>query len=727
MANKQIDALKNINFKGNVAEFKEAYNIEIDYLGRNNIRDIKHKQIILADFLHLKNQKEISQKISVKKLTWGYNTFVRYVKEFIKEQNLNYERKKYMKRLKLSGNVKIDKNNYYIYLTVLGTEQKELVHSSKPIEDIIKKKMALFLDKTNKELYFVKGDRGIVKYLRFHFMKKGLKINLVETKEFPIDFFKNLFDDEKIKIYKIELKNTEISIGDEITIYSKMGEGKKYYKKFAQSKILQEDRFDIYDVKKIIFSYKNLENCVIEFRKKKDFNKEIILKGKNQINLPDYIKKIINKENYWYSKLDNKKMLNLLIYNGYIDLYNKAYNKTLTSLMDNLEFNKFLTSNPVKGYRCENPSCNLFNKPVMNEKCSDVKCLKKNKEYIKYHKIELNYEKIIAKTGNSLKKGGFIQRYKTLDENSFELKASSPIIRLENKKGDYAYVLFNKEGLIKEDILKIKRYGLPFLVLNFKGELEQEFGSLIVRNAGDLFLSIIDGDFKPFTKALKQLSKNLYPIKMDAFDESLKAIKSQGNISPNDFEAIIFSLFNLMFPDCIKWGGPKVADGGCIFNLYQNNYLIWDAKRYNTSSLLNYVRHYLEKKDVNYLKRFNESKLVKKNGKLKYYMYITSNTSKTEFISIKDEFRELVKRDADLRKLVLLCINKSELIKFVEFFKKYQREFIDSNKAKFLTIVREGFIKNGGYFYFKTIKEDLEKFIKKRSIVPTAKELRKIV
>ena len=42
-----------------------------------------------------------------------------------------------------------------------------------------------------------------------------------------------------------------------------------------------------------------------------------------------------------------------------------------------------------------------------------------------------------------------------MEDNSFELETHPFIIRLEDEKGNYAYILFNKEGLTKEDIQKI--------------------------------------------------------------------------------------------------------------------------------------------------------------------------------------------------------------------------------------------------------------------------------
>lgn len=726
MANKQIDALKNIGFRGSLNQFQESYKPEIEYLKDRGISDLKYKQILLAYFLHCKNSGEALKKTNVKKLTWRYGTFIKYIREFVKEQNQFYDRKGYEKKIKLSGNVRINKDNYYAYLTILGTEQKELAHSSKPVNDIIKEKMIVFADRTEKEISIIRGNKSLIRQLRFFFLKKGIKIIHIEAKEFPRNFFTKFFNDKNIKVYRIELRNTEISIGDEATIYSKSGEGKRYYQKFVDAGILQKENFGVYDIERIIFSYKNSDNNLLEFKRKRDYTKEIIFKGRGISDIPQYIQEISNKDNYWYSKLDNKKILRILIYNGYIDLYNKSHNKFLERLVEDLKFNNFLTSIPVIGFRCDNPVCRFFHHPTRYRLCPEPTCSRKNKEYIQYHKIELDFKKIIGRTGDSIKKAGFIRKYKTLSENSFELVTDPFIVRLEDAKRSYAYILFNREGLIKEDIQKIKRYGLPFLIINFKGELEQEFGNFVVKDAGDLFLSIINKDFKPFVDALKELSKNIYPIKMDAFNESIKMIKSSQTISANDFEAIVFSFFNLIFPDSVKWGGPKVADGACIFNLYKNEYLIWDAKRYNTSSLLNYVKNNLEKKDIGYLKRFMRSELVKKKGKLKYYLYITSNTLKEEFINIEKEFKEKVKADGELKSLNIFCMNKNELISFVEFIKKNYKNFIECNKAKFLTLLRKGFTKNSNYFSFDLIKEDLKKLIKKQNSVPLAQELRKI-
>ncbi len=726
MGNKQKDALDNLKLRMDMPTFKEVYSEEIDYLKKNKILDLKYNQILLAYFLKLKKRKDISGKLKTNRLRVQYATLIRYLTEFTERQNQYYVDRGYNKKIKLSGKTKINRSNYYFYITILGDEQKELVRSSKKIENVIKGKFVIFVDKEKKEIIFIGGEKGLINQVKFLFFKKGIKEDKVEPKEFPKDFFNDFFSDKDIKVYKIDLKNTEISIGDETVIYSKKGEGKRYYNKFMDSGILRKDNFGVHDIESMSFTYKKSNNYFLKLNKKRGYTKEVLLKGDNKEMLPSYLKKVIDKENFWYSKLDNRKMLKILIYNGYIGLYDKSYNKALMKLVDNLELNNFLRHEQVMGYRCKNPRCKMCYRPTNSKICSKEDCKGENEKYIKYYKVDLDFQKIISKTGNSIKKGGFIQRYKTLDEGAFELNRGQVVVRLEDKNGHYAYILFNKEGLSDEEISKIKRYGLPFLVLNFKGELDQEFGKLVSRDAGELFVSIIDRDFNPFIDALKELSENLYPIKVDAFEESLKELKSSTTYSPNDFEAIIFSLFNLMFPESTKWGGPNVADGACMFNPYKKEYLIWDAKRYNLSSLLDYVRHNLQKKDLNYLKKFNKSELVKKNGKLKYYLYITSNTKKQEFNQIKDEFNQLVRRDVELKKIRLLCIDKPELIKLAQFFKRRQKALIEKDGPKFLTIIRKGFCDNGGYFLFNSIKDELEDYIRVSNKVPLARELRKI-
>lgn len=722
MGNTQKDALDNIGFKGKIEEFKESYSEELTYLIENKIRELRYKQIILAYFLRLKKIKKTLEKKKTKNLKVRFGTFERYLKDFIKKQNKFYEEKEYSKKIELSRCIKLNKDNYYFYITVLGEAQQKLKYSSKKQENIIKNNMALFIDKEKQELNFIGWEKGIQTQLGFFLRNKGIKLDSKEVRELPKDFFINLFDDSSIKIYKIELENTEISIGDEATIYSRAGEGKKYYKKFVESGIITKEGFDMYDLKKITFSYNEVGGYSIEFKKKKDYVKKIRASGCNMKILPRYIRNVVEKDCHWYSERDASKMLRILIYNGYLKLYDKSYNKALTRILQTPELINFLRLIPIKGYRCKKQGCGLAYRPINTKIC--LECEGENEEYIKYHKIHLYFKKIISKTGNSIKKGGFVQNYKTMRDNSFELETNPYIIRLKDKDENYAYILFNENGLTKEDIEKMKRYGLPFLILNFKGELEEEFGNMVSRNAEELFLSIILKDFNPLTKALKELSRNIYPIKIDAFKESLKQIKSSQESSPNDFEAIIFSFFNLIFPNCIKWGGPSVADGGCILNTYKNEYMVWDAKRYNLSSLLDYVRNNLKKKDLNYLKKINKNERVKKNGKLRYYLYVTSNTKKPEFMQIKDEFLQLVKGDKELNKIQLICINKRDIIKLAEFFKKNQQEII-GKRNKFLTIIRKGFSSNEGYFYFDTIKKELRELVKIKRITPLARELRK--
>ena len=101
----------------------------------------------------------------------------------------------------------------------------------------------------------------------------------------------------------------------------------------------------------------------------------------------------------------------------------------------------------------------------------------------------------------------------------------------------FSYILMNQQGLKKEEIESIGRAGIPVLILIFKGELRGKLGKFILRDAGELFISVIENNFKPFENALKELK-----IQHVVIDSLMKC-----GIMDDDYNG------QKQFVDCLCW------------------------------------------------------------------------------------------------------------------------------------------------------------------------------
>ena len=460
------EALNCIGYSGNFSEFKESRSKELATIKEFKIDKTGYREILLANFIFRKDRGE-GYREPLKKVTWTYKTSIKYVREFIKSQN-DYLVKTSDRKLELASKIKLNAKNYYFYIRVLDTGQIAKKNHSNKSDKIIIGMIGIFISKENKEFYFISNTKTYLQQLKFNFMKGGIIFkDDYEKKEIPKEFFSEFFSDNNIEIFKIDLNSTEISIADKIVIYSKNGEGSKYYNKFKKTKIIDEKEFGIHDLGSVFFRYNKL-NYRLSFNRKKDMTVDIRLMEGDKRLLPRYVQRIIDKEVRWTSKLSKRKILKLLIYKGYIDLYNKTYNRQLNLFLEDLDFKKYLKIVPEIRYTCETKGCEKVGKRFSSKKCTE--CKQYGKKRIAFYRVLLDYNKIISETGRSLKKKGFFTNYKKMRKKYLGLRESNQVLQILDKEKNFSYIIINQQGLDEKEIEKIKTYGIPLMIINFKGE-----------------------------------------------------------------------------------------------------------------------------------------------------------------------------------------------------------------------------------------------------------------
>ena len=152
----------------------------------------------------------------------------------------------------------------------------------------------------------------------------------------------------------------------------------------------------------------------------------------------------------------------------------------------------------------------------------------------------------------------------------------------------------------------------------------------------------------------------------------------------NEFEWLTFNILSYMFPISSKWGGKSLPDGIIGFDKDDKKFAFWDAKKYDYTKLSNYAKKRKGGigKDVKYVLKSIEEEDTYEEGKLRYYIFVTSNTQKSDFLELRGILDQKVENERDrsnlFKKLKLIkfcCINLPELVKLgaiVEEKKSYE-------------------------------------------------------
>ncbi len=178
-----------------------------------------------------------------------------------------------------------------------------------------------------------------------------------------------------------------------------------------------------------------------------------------------------------------------------------------------------------------------------------------------------------------------------------------------------------------------------------------------------------------------------------------------------------------------------LADGAC--SLIKGNgieFVLWDAKRYTTEQLSTYVQNTEKRnkfpktisKDIKYMLQFENNFKIKQHGGLKYYIFVTYDTSENDFVKARNSLKAQIKKTKNKnflsKNIHICCINKYELIKMVDYLTQ-NNIFLHGNQKIFHTAFKMALRKNQGFFKFEEMKSTLD--LNKTPILPTPEELRK--
>jgi hypothetical protein len=686
---------------------------------------ISPKKILLAYCLRNIKESTKTKIMNVEEVKFRKNKLIHSLDSFIKRFNLVAKRTSMRLGDPWIAKVKSE-DAFLIYLPRINTSytQKKTKTKANYLNTNRGFFSGLYISKKDKKIYYFRMSKFVYNWVKW-FLKAKLKVKFEspKVKKYTPKLLNQLINGKLIKIFRIEVKYPEIDESDSIIINSKKGTAQNYQKKISSALNITKKIPSVYDIGYIILSYNGQQKIKIKFQRKKDYYINFECNYIYERQVPPKILPYMGENVLLTDKVNEKSLLNAMIQREYMDKfdYNNPY---LRPLIDNLEKIKLISIKPSIRYYCINPSCpfTIENKqPSENPKCA-CGTLSDNKE-INYYGISINEDKMKKLLSQGFKKIGF-GKYKTMPKNYLGFK-NSLIIRIEDQ-GKYLFILVNKKGLDDKEIENLRLLGIPFFIINLKGETNstmEGFGSI---TSAELMISILKDDFKNIKSIIDQAKTHSNIIRQKSFDEALKKIKKR-SINPLTFERAVFSLLNYIFPECQKWGGPKLPDGSFPFNGNKIKYLLWDAKRYNTSSLLKYVKDKAVKKDIRYMIKFNNNKIIKKFGSVKYYLFVTSNTKKDEFLSVKRELKKQIetsKRKPKLKGIKVICINKDNLKKLAEYFNKNQIKITEKHH-NFINMFREELTQNEGYLNFRLFKPKIDILISQEVTYPNESEIRK--
>lgn len=713
------DAFSLIAFPNDKIEFLKNYKKYLEIVSSDPKNLLTYSNIVTSYCLAQIEDKILTNTKEAKKINFGFKRFKKSMNRFVESYNEKPKKKKLHVEFK---QLKKD-NGFLAFFSHLRVSNIQQIRKSKINEKDIQEYFCLYISKNLNKCYFYKGSKWLINLLSWWLMSK-LRIKFIDhsIKEYKKEDLNNFLTDKEIKIYELGLNNTELGISDKVIIKSRKGEGIKYYNKLKESSILPKKGISIYDLDYISFSYKNNKKLKLNFLRKKGHMIQLELPSHFKEEIPPAIKILLGERILLFDKIDEKIFIKRFIHRQYLDKYDIA-NPFIKPIIEKLKGIKLISITPNYKYFCTDPKCPylLDRRFLPSPLCPCGKL--STQKFISHYDIKIEYENLSKLIGRNLKDNGF-DSYKNMPKNYLEFK-NSPILRLEKDK-QYLYVLINKEGLSDEDVELLKTNGIPLLIINLKGEITSTFKEFESVDSGELVYSVINKDYSLLKKVLTDVEKNIFSLKLESFEQAIKNL-SKENLTPSLFEKSVFAIFNLMFNNCQRWGGPNLADGSFPLPANRINYLIWDAKRYTISSLLDYVDKKSLKKDIKYMEKFNENKIIQDFGSIKFYLFVTSNTQKSEFMGMKDSIKKQIKQTRTEKKLKgvqVLCMDKESLLKLANFFKEHKEKLFEK-RDQFSKIIKQGLKLNDGYFDFELIKLNLEELLKEDKIYPLPKELRK--
>jgi hypothetical protein len=586
-----------------------------------------------------------------------------------------------------------------------------------------RKLFAVLLDNKNNHLIFYRTKRQILNFIKWWLRaKKRVITNDSEPMQVKSKKLHSLLT-KGIKTYLIEVLRTEFGSGESIIIKSNKGKAMDQLDAYTKEEIVKPISVD--NIKSVRLSIKGDSKATLYFDRE-GVGKSISFFGKDNSELPKEIQQIINERQVIFDTVQPYEILKNAIYKGQIE---NCYMRIpeIRDKVNNLCNDKLVKKRKIKLYFCPNLECDRKT-PSLKRIC---KCgVKSNKGFEISTEIKIIRKNFIKKTRKLLneinvKSELYSAKMLQLGRQDFAIKV--------NCANTHFYLYFSRNGLGKKKLQQIKTLGKPVIIIKFKGEVESNLDGLASEEGINFLQILINNDKQKLKQLINSAKEKSIILINEAFKEAFKEVKKGELPNPQNFENQMFSIFNYLFPYNQQLGGKKLADGVFGFKEQVIDFVLWDAKRYTKTKLADYVKQNSKprkkfagkiSKDLNYMLKFETNKRIKKHGGLKYYLFVTWDTKKEDFVKAKEELQtQLKKTNAKWLKnktIHISCVDKSQLIKLVQYLQR-EKAILQNNRCKFYKTFKKGLRTNNGYFEFDKIKNELEKIT--QSVYPERQDL----
>jgi hypothetical protein len=206
----------------------------------------------------------------------------------------------------------------------------------------------------------------------------------------------------------------------------------------------------------------------------------------------------------------------------------------------------------------------------------------------------------------------------------------------------------------------------------------------------------------------------------------------------NQYEILAYSILNYLFLIADKWGGKSLPDGILGIGAKENRrFIFWDAKCYDDTKLSQYAKKTKAAKDIQYIIKSLEQEDTYEEGKLAHYLFITSNTHKDDFLTVKKTIDESIeslklipkkknsrkKKEnpyyARLKQINFCCMNIEDLIGLGEMLDdKETRDTLLRNWNAFEIAFEETITENDGYASIDALKQKLNPVLTAQIFIP---------
>ena len=289
----------------------------------------------------------------------------------------------------------------------------------------------------------------------------------------------------------------------------------------------------------------------------------------------------------------------------------------------------------------------------------------------------------------------------------------------------------------------------PLLSINFRGELKKSLEFIHQVEAAWFITKLFQEDSNELVSFLTEIADKpqLGEKKEVAFKEALRELNEikNGKRLPASKKGSIFewlssNVINYIFSITDKWGGPNLPDGIIgILPKENRKFIFWDAKCYDSTRLSYYARKRKNGvlKDVQYVLKSLKQEDTYDEGKLAYYLFITSNTSKEDFKVVQEKITQIIEKNKHLqtktksgrkkrnpyytrmKEIRFCCLNIDELIKIGTIFnEKENREILIRNWEKLEQAFENMLIKDDGYVSSDRMNSELKPLLEQKQFIP---------